>query len=301
MVNKDLKKAYNLIDYNLSTLSEIINKPYWGKNCKIQGFNLSNRTLQGDNYLSYATSLKFLKKALKQEKISALIITEDLFSEIADNEKENKSFILADFPEFEFYKLFSSIPYPDYNWPTVFSDIKIGKGAIIEEGVLLGKNISIGENTVIKKGSIIGDNTIVGACSVIGGEGFQLIKDKDGKNMNIPHRGRTLIGSNVYVGDNTTISKSLFDGFTEIGDFTKIDNHVHVAHNCKIGDNCVLTAGVTLFGSSELKNNVWMAPNSSVMNRVVVGEGAFVCANSFAAIDVKPNTKVFGMPAMKIK
>ena len=118
--------------------------------------------------------------------------------------------------------------------------------------------------------------------------------------MTINHVGRTYIGNNVTIADNVTIDRSLFESYTLVSDYVKIDNHVHVAHNCMIGENSVLTAGVIMFGSSEIGKDVWIAPGSSIMNRVKIGDGAKVCASTFVMRNVKPYTKVFGIPAVAI-
>ena len=180
------------------------------------------------------------------------------------------------------------------------SVVNKGVGVVIENGVKFGNNVRIGHNTIIKSGTIIGDNVSIGCCSVIGGEGFQLIKDKFGNNLNIPHTGGVYIGNNVSIGDCTTICKSLFEGFTRVGDYTKIDNHVHIAHNCNIGKNCSITAHCTMFGSSCIGNNIWLAPHSKIMNGAIVGDGTFIGTSSFVEGKIPPNSRLFGMPAKPI-
>lgn len=293
--------SINLIEIKLSTICNAFNLTYHGDDCIINGLNLSNRALQGDNNLSYCASAKYLKYAFANDKIKAILVAPEIFDSLSEQEKRLFTFVLTETPEATFYRIFiwlSSNYYPRYEWQTNTNNATVGTGSIIEPGVIMGANVIIGYNSVVKSGTIIGDNVIIGNCCVIGNDGFQLIKTERGINMNIPHVGRTIIGNNVSIGDNATVSKSLFDGFTSIGDNTKIDNHVHVAHNCKVGNNCVLTAGSLMFGSSELKDNVWLAPHSSVMNRTIVGENAFVGASSFVTNNVKPGAIVFGVPSM---
>lgn len=292
-----------LIKSRLSKIVALINQPCIGPDIEIDGLNLSNRDILASSVLSFCGSPKYLKYAFENPKVKALIVSSDIFNSLSETEKQHFSFILDDYPESTFYQIFKELvrtKYPKYTWKTDLKNAIIYDGAIVENGVILGENVIVGNNSVIKSGSVIGDNVTIGACSVIGGEGFQLVKDKQGRNMTIPHAGRVFIDDDVAIGDNTTVSKSLFEGYTKIGKNTKIDNHVHIAHNCIIADNCVLAANCTLFGSSELKCNVWVAPNVAIMNRVVIGEGAFIGASSFVAKNVKPGSRMFGVPAINI-
>ncbi|NLI35975.1 MAG: UDP-3-O-(3-hydroxymyristoyl) glucosamine N-acyltransferase [Bacteroidales bacterium] len=296
-------QGYNLIDIHLSEAASLVNLKIIGNDININGLNLSNREVQSSSVLSYCTSTRYLNKAISNKQVKALIIPNAIYKDLSTEYKSGMSFIISDTPEYTFYTIFIKLSlskYPRYSWNTDFKNAIISKGAIIEKGVLLGNNVIIGNNSVIKSGSIIGDNVNIGACSVIGGNGFQLIKDDNGVNMSIPHVGRVFIGTNVSIGDNTTISKSLFEGFTSVGNNSKIDNHVHIAHNCIIGDNCVLTANCSMFGSSELETNVWLAPNSAIMNKVIVGSNAFIGASSFVSRNVKPGSRMFGIPAINI-
>ena len=298
-----LSLSASLIKIKLSDICAILGCEYMGEDFLVDGFNLSNRKIESQCVISYCESIKYLKYTCQNSKIKALIISPELYHSLSQDDKKRFSIILSQHPEQTFYKLFIQLVstgiYPKYDWKTETEDVIIESGAVIESGVVFGKNVVIGHNSIIKSGSIIGNNVTIGCCSVIGGDGFQLIKEVDG-NMCIPHVGRVFIGDNVSIGDNTTVSKSLFEGFTWIGKSTKIDNHVHIAHNCIIADNCVLTANCVLFGSCELKQNVWIAPHSTIMNRVVVGENSFIGAASFVIKNVKPGSKMFGVPAQNI-
>jgi UDP-3-O-[3-hydroxymyristoyl] glucosamine N-acyltransferase len=180
----------------------------------------------------------------------------------------------------------------------------IGKGciihpsAVIENGVVIGNNVQIGPNSVVRSGSVIDDNVYIGCCSVIGSEGFQGIK---GYPKMIKHVGGTHLCHDVYVGDCTTVGNALFEGNTEIGAYSKLDNHVHFAHNCNCGEHCFITACSLLMGSTTLENNVWMAPNAVTMNGVRVYDKGFIGAMSMANKDVYEGEVVVGIPAKVLK
>ena len=105
----------------------------------------------------------------------------------------------------------------------------------------------------------------------------------------------------AYVGDNTTVGNALFEGVTEVGPYSKLDNHVHFAHNCKCGENCFITACSLLMGSTTLDNNVWLAPNAVTLNGVHVHDDGFVGAISFANKEVFEGEVVAGIPARVLR
>ncbi len=105
------------------------------------------------------------------------------------------------------------------------------------------------------------------------------------------------IESNAYIGDLTNVCNALFEGVTLVGKNSKIDTHIHIAHNCKIEENVVITSGTILCGSTYIKNNVWIAPNSTILNRVTLNRGSFVGLMSCVLKDVEEDTIVYGVPA----
>lgn len=291
--------GYNQISFYIDSIeAQIPCKIIGNKNTIITGFGLSNRSLYGKSYITYCNSENYLEQALVNDKIKAILLSYELLQSIPEKYLEEKSFVIVDYPETRFYELFNHTKFPYSDKPQTGLDAEIGSNTIIEEGVIIGNNVKIGHNSVIRYGTVIGNDVLIGSNVVIGGDGFQMIKDTNGKYMTIPHRGGVKIGNNVFIGDGTTIAKSLFDGYTEIGDDTKISNQVAISHNCRIGRNCAIAANATLFGSCEIKDNVWIAPASSILNRVVVEENAFICAHSFVSRNVPVGDKVFGIPAV---
>ena len=90
-------------------------------------------------------------------------------------------------------------------------------------------------------------------------------------------------------------------GNTSINDGVKTDNLVHIAHNCKIGKNSILTACSELSGGVQLGENVWLGPNSTIMEKILVGDNALIGIGSLVRKNVKPNTIVAGSPAKFIR
>lgn len=294
-----------LREISIKEISQILKIDFAGKNLIINGLNLCNRDSIYKSLVTYLTSIKYVKYLRSNSKIKAVLVTPEIYQTVKIDFPA-LSFLIVDNPEEEFYNLHSYLyNLSDFYDHFIFTKIigsncHIHKTANIEDGVVLGNEVEIGQYSIIKRGSVIGNNSKIGCCSVIGSEGFQLIKNKDGENKLIEHVGGCNIGNRVHIGDNTIICRSLFEENTIVGNNTKIDNLVHVAHNCIIGKNCVLTAGVILSGSTIIENDVWIAPNSSISNRVILENHSFIGIGSVVIKKVKTGTTIFGNPAKEI-
>ena len=135
--------------------------------------------------------------------------------------------------------------------------------------------------------------------TVIGGPGFGFVKDNDGTWLEIPHIGGVVIGENVRIGSNCCIDRGTIND-TIIGDGTKIDNLVHIAHNCNIGKNCIICAGTVLCGSVTLEDDVWLAPGTLIREGLTIGKGAKTGLGAVVVKNVPPGALVYGVPA-KVK
>ena len=174
--------------------------------------------------------------------------------------------------------------------------VSIGVNCSIHKGCEIGDNVSIGDNVVINQNVRIGAKSVILDGVVLGSDGFGFERDEKGVAIRIPHFGSVLIGENVEIGANTVVDRGVF-GDTEIGSGTKIDNLCHIAHGCKIGENCLITAGSVFCGSIEVGDGVWVAPNSTMHQKITIGEGATIGMGSVVLKSVKNNTTVFGNPA----
>jgi UDP-3-O-[3-hydroxymyristoyl] glucosamine N-acyltransferase len=161
------------------------------------------------------------------------------------------------------------------------------------------KNVRIGPGTVIEPNatiferSLIGANVTIRAGCVIGAQGFG-IRDIDGKRVNIPHAGGVRIDDNVEILSNCSIAKGTFGSFTTIGRDTKINACTYIAHNVAIGERCQIAASAVLAGSVRLGNDVWIGPNSTTSNGIVIGDGAKVSLGAVVTRDVLPGARVTG-------
>ena len=161
----------------------------------------------------------------------------------------------------------------------------IAAGCYVGEGVVIGDDCDIYPNVVIYAGTMIGRQVIVHAGAVLGSDGFGFVRDeKSGGYVKFPQVGRLVIGDYVEIGANCTIDRGALDE-TVIGPGTKLDNMVHVGHNCSVGANVVIAAQTGISGSSSvgddcvLGGQVGMGDHAHLEAGVILGGQAGVLPN----------------------
>lgn len=160
----------------------------------------------------------------------------------------------------------------------------VGQGTRTHPGSYIGEHVTIGRNCR------------VGPGAVIGYDGFGYTPGPDGTWDRKPETHGVVIGDNVHIGANTCIDRGSYRD-TVIGSGTKIDNLVHIAHNVRVGENCMIIAGAELSGSVVVGDGAWIAPNACVREHLTIGAGAKVGLGAVVVKDVEPGTTVVGNPA----
>lgn len=191
--------------------------------------------------------------------------------------------------------------------PTAIIDdeAKVGSDVYIGPYCVIGKAI-IGDGCIIDSNVRIHDDVTLGcychikAGAVLGGEGFGFEKDENGNKFRFPQLGSLIIGNYVEVGSNTCIDRGALSD-TIIGDYTKINNLCHIAHNNKIGKNVTITGCVNISGSNVIEDNVWVAPNASIRGFIHLGEGCIVGMGAVVTKDIPEKETWVGNPARKLE
>ncbi len=194
----------------------------------------------------------------------------------------------------------------------VADDAVIGPMAVIEAGArvgaktrvgaqaFVGRNACVGENTLIHPGARIlagcevGSNCIIHANAVIGSDGFGFTLDA-GVHVKVPQVGNVVVEDNVEIGACVTIDRATMET-TRVGEGSKIDNMVHIAHNVQIGKKCIIVAQVGISGSTILEDYVTLAGQVGTVGHVRVGKGTTVAARGVVTSDVEPGSFVSGFP-----
>jgi UDP-3-O-[3-hydroxymyristoyl] glucosamine N-acyltransferase len=152
----------------------------------------------------------------------------------------------------------------------------IGCGCAIGAGVKIGRECEIYPNVTIYPGTRIGDRVIVHAGAVLGSDGFGYVRDrKTGHYEKFPQVGRLIIEDDVEIGANATVDRGALDA-TRIRRGAKIDNLVHIGHNCQIGEDVVIAAQTGLSGSIVIENGAVLGGQVGIGEHARIGEGVML-------------------------
>jgi UDP-3-O-[3-hydroxymyristoyl] glucosamine N-acyltransferase len=174
----------------------------------------------------------------------------------------------------------------------------IGSGAVIGPGVAIGRDGEIGPRAVIGF-ALIGDRVRIYAGAVIGEAGFGATPGPTGL-IDIPQLGRVIIQDGVTIGAGTCIDRGAFDD-TVIGENTKIDNLVQIAHNVRVGRNCVMAAHTGISGSVTIGDGAQFGGKAGVADHLDIGQGARVAAGAGVMKDIPPGETWGGVPARPVR
>jgi UDP-3-O-[3-hydroxymyristoyl] glucosamine N-acyltransferase len=188
------------------------------------------------------------------------------------------------------------------------SGTRIEAGAVIGQGVQIGANCRIYPRAVLYPGVTLGDRVVVHAGAVLGADGFGYVRDAEtGAYTQFPQQGTLVVEDDVEIGANSTIDRGALQE-TRIHRGAKIDNLVHVGHNCEIGENVILVALTGISGSSTvgkgavIAGQVGIGDHAHVGPGVILGGQAGVLSGKTVTNDgLKPGTVLWGTPARPLK
>jgi UDP-3-O-[3-hydroxymyristoyl] glucosamine N-acyltransferase len=166
----------------------------------------------------------------------------------------------------------------------------IGSGAVIGAGVQIGRNCRIYPRVVIYPGVTLGNRVRVHAGAVLGADGFGYVRDRaTGEYTQFPQQGTLVIEDDVEIGANTTIDRGALDE-TRIGHGTKLDNLIHIGHNCSIGRDVVIAAQTGISGSSAVGDGAILGGQVGMGDHAMVGPGVILGGQA----GILPKKKLLG-------
>jgi UDP-3-O-[3-hydroxymyristoyl] glucosamine N-acyltransferase len=240
-------------------------------------------------------------------------------------DSNNKTLIQVENPSLSFIEV-SKLFRPLKNWTSqihpsaiidesakVGENVFIGAHVVIESNAQIGDNSYIGHNSIIGENSIIGDNSTVrgnvsiyhdvnignnvhiDSGTVIGADGFGLVSE-NGNHHRVPHTGNVIIENDVAIGANCCVDRGSIES-TIVGEFSKLDNFIQVAHNVIIGKGCVIAGQVGLAGSCELGDFVTIGGQSGIIGHIKIEDKCIVATNTLVTKSLKAGSFVSGIPA----
>jgi len=301
----------------LAEIASMINGEIIGdKDLIVTGLSGIQEAKEGD--LTFLSNSKYMPLS-KKTKASAIITSRDV--KIA-----GKSIIRTDNPSLAFTDLMCAMSEGDvhpfrgiHKAAFVAEDCKIGKNVSIGPYAIIESQAKIGDNTVIYGGSYIGHHTTIGGnCliypnvtiresvnignqviihsgTVIGSDGFGYIQ-VNGVHKKIPQIGIVTIEDDVEIGANVTVDRARFDQ-TIIGQGTKIDNLVQVAHNVVLGERCIVVSQVGISGSTSIGKGAILAGQVGIAGHIKIGDGVLVYSQSCVMKNFPAHAQVSGYPA----
>lgn len=286
------------------------------KDIEVSGLNtLKDAT---SSQISFLENKKYLSD-LKNTKAGAVFVSADLQGEVPDGTIalicENPYISLAKASKFFAPKIIEDSGDEAIIGDncTIMANVTIGKNTIIGKncilmaGVFIGDNVTIGDdvllypNVVIYRDCVVGNNVMIHAGTVIGSDGFGFAHTKEGKYIKIYQNGNVVIGDDVEIGANSTIDRAAFAS-TKIEDGVRIDNLVHIGHNCIVGHGSILTGQVGLAGSTILKEYVVMAGQSAATGHLEIAPFTTIAGRGVVSKTIKePKKQWAGFPLMEHK
>ena len=270
------------------------------------------------NQISFLENKKYAKD-LQYTNAGAVFVTEQMLDLVPKDTIalvcENPYVTLAQASYYFAPKVIELVeePYKVGNNCTIAPNVYIGKGAILGDncsvmpGAFIGDKVHIGNNCIIYpnvtiyRDCTVGNDVIIHAGTVIGSDGFGFAHTVDGKYIKIYQNGNVIIGNNVEIGANCAIDRAAFNA-TIIEDGARLDNLIHIAHNCIVGQGSILTGQVGLAGSTILKEYVVMAGQSAATGHLEIAPFTTISARGVVSKTItEPKKQWAGFPLMEHK
>lgn len=279
--------------YTLKEVSQIINSEFVGEeDFPVEGLNEIHVVEPGDvvfvdhpkyydKALQSAATIILINKKVECPAGKALLVSEDPFRDFNILSKHFRPFQPAT--------------------QSVASTAEIGKETVVQPNVFIGNNVRIGENCLIHPNvsiydnCIIGDRVIIHAGTVIGCDGFYFQKRAEGFKK-LESVGRVIIEDDVEIGAVCTIDKGV-TGDTRIGQGTKIDSQVQIAHDTVVGKNCLIASQVGIAGCNVIEDDVTIWGQVGLKSGLRIKKGVEIYAQSGVGMDLEAGKAYFGSPA----
>jgi UDP-3-O-[3-hydroxymyristoyl] glucosamine N-acyltransferase len=246
--------------------------------------------------LVFLESETWRESVVSQPQIACVITTPSLSDSLLSS---HVAIATAEQPRRAFFELHNRLARETSLYWTDFPTEIHPTAQIHPRAFIAERNVRIGAGTLVEPDVTILERVIIGAncrirCGVrLGTQGFEFKRIGD-EILGVEHAGGVRLGDRVEIQANSAVDRSVFGGFTELGDDTKLDNQVHVAHNVKVGKRCLLAAAAMVAGSVIIEDDVWVGPASAISSSVTIGAGASITIGAVVTRNVPPGMRVSG-------
>ena len=283
--------------FSIKEIADFLGATYSGdENCLIYGVNEIHQVEKGD--LTFLDNIKNYDKVLFSS-ASLIIINEN------PDERHGKNFISSSDPFNDYNKFVKQFSTFKASLHSISPSAKIGKDTIIQPNVYIGDNVLIGDNCIIHSNvSIyndceIGDNVVIHSNTVIGADAFYYKRKPEGFDKLISC-GKVVIKNFVDIGANCTIDRGV-SGNTTIGEGSKLDNLIQIAHDVIIGKNCLLASQVGVASCVTIEDDVILWGQVGIQKDITIGKGAVVLGQSGVPKSLEGGKTYFGSPASEAR
>ena len=282
---------------SLTEIAAFLGTGFHGPNVSIDGLTkiVSSRLL-ARSAITFCTNPDYMPLILGNPGIAAVIVGEPGAA------GGGIPYLISRAPMEDFYKLHQHLweTRTFYRNPpspaTIGENCTIHPTAVIEDDVIIGDHVDIGPMCLIREGTRIGDFSSIDSHTVIGTDGFE-IKNLVDRSRIVSHAGGVLIGTNVEIGVGCVVDKSLFEGHTRIDDDAKIDNHVQVAHDCRVGKGTIICSKVQLSGNVAIGTNCYLAPGAILRDQVEIADTVTLGMGAVVTRSIAQPGVYYGSPA----
>lgn len=278
---------------SIKDIAEIIGAQIIGNlDLKVSGINEIHCVREGD--IVFVDHPKYYDKALLS-KASAIIINQETRC------PQGKALLLHPSPFTAFNQIIRYFQPLRYSTTLISPTAHISPNAIIFPNVYIGNNVLIGEHTIIYPHTVIYDNCIIGnyvkihANCTIGADAFYYKKHSD-KYEQLETCGNVIIEDFVHIGANCTIDKGVTSS-TIIGAHSKLDNHIHIGHDTKIGKRCLIAAHTGIAGATTIGDRVTIWGQVGISSGLHIGNDVTILAQSGVGENIPDGATYFGSPA----
>ncbi len=283
--------------YTLKEISQITQTEFIGdKNFPVKGINEIHVVESGD--VVFVDHPKYYDKALKS---AATVI---LINKKVDCPK-GKALLISDDPFRDFNRLSNYFKPFEPAKQSIATSAKIGKNTIIQPNVFIGNHVVIGDNCVIHANVTIYDNCVIGnhvtihSGTILGADAFYYKNRPTGYDK-LVSCGRVVIKDHVDIGANCTIDKGV-TGDTTIGEGTKLDNLIQIAHDTVIGKKCLLASLTAVAGCTVIEDEVTIWGQCGIVSGITIGKKAVLMAQSGVSKSIEGGKVYWGSPVTELR